>query len=255
MNPLADITCASFHAAYLPMLGGLRTRSGLRGWPEGTRIWLRWDFGDEDLIQRLLPIPGVELFRHHQGHWYRLGHQVPDFNVPPETRSLPLAQLLTPAPCQPMPVTSSSMNAQVVHLVREEQPRATTALVCTLGELFRWAKLATSWQLKQLRGTWNADRVLVLGSHLPVIPGAQRYWGQGLLIPLGWRPEPLLPETILVLALGLRPDHVGLLRPQGIERIPLTGLGPITRGGLRRVLDDHFVSSAPVASPVWKPDA
>jgi hypothetical protein len=239
MNGLADISCASFPAAYLLMLGGLRTRTDLRGWLEGTRIWLRWDFGDEETLQRLLPIPGVELFRQHQGHWYRVGRQVPDFNVPTETNSLSLAQLLTPAACQPTPVTPSSGNSQVIHLVREEQPRAATALVCPLADLLRWAKLATSWQMQQLQATWNAGRVLVLGSHLPVIQGAQRYWGQGLLTPLGWRPEPLLPESILVAALGFKGDAIGVLGPEGIERIPMAGLGPVTRAGLRRALGNQ----------------
>jgi hypothetical protein len=87
--------------------------------------------------------------------------------------------------------------------------------------------------LAGLRAALGEGEVLVLGERLPPLLGGQRYWGRDVLVPLGQRPEPALAEGVLRAALQLGPDEVALLSPEGIEVVPRTALGPVTRAGVR----------------------
>jgi hypothetical protein len=120
--------------------------------------------------------------------------------------------------------------------VREDQPRPTSALCCGLGELEAWVSQATTRQLEALQAAWSGERVLLLGSNFSATLPGQRYWGRDVLVPLGWRPEPSLPEAVLRAALNLQPDEIALLDSRGPEPIPRSAFGPISRAGVRIAL-------------------
>jgi hypothetical protein len=126
---------------------------------------------------------------------------------------------------QPTPLT----------LVRDDQPRPTSALGCRLRDLEPWINSATTRQMEALQAAWNGERVLLLGSAFASIPG-QRYWGRDVLVPLGWRPKPLLPETILCAALNLPAEEIALFA-EHVERISRSAFGPLTRAGVRLALE------------------
>jgi hypothetical protein len=236
MNALADVCCASIPAAALPHLAALRTQAGLRIFPAGDRAWLRWDAGHEEVLRQLLPIEGAELFALRDGLWYRPGQHLPAFHVFPDGEGQPLARLLNPAPAQPETAAEPAFTPLPLLLVRDTHPRLASALVCPVAELARWADLATSRQLAALTGAVCGERVLVVGRPLPALAEGVRYWGRHVLTPLGFRPEPALPEELLREALGLNPDEVALLHPDGVEVLSWTLLAPLTRAGIRLAL-------------------
>ena len=66
----------------------------------------------------------------------------------------------------------------------------------------------------------------------------QRFWGKAILLPLGTRLEPDLPEQMVADALGLDEDHLLLVREAGEQVIPREVFQPLHRAGLRRLTQE-----------------
>jgi MoxR-vWA-beta-propeller ternary system domain bpX2 len=236
MKLLDDVCCASLPARALPVLGGLRTESGVRAWLQGDRVWLRWEPGRAEVLLYLLPIPGIELFARRDNLWYRPGQALPTFTVPAESESRPLAALVVPSRVEAEWPREQTLPPVSFHLERDDQPRPASALLCAPADLARWADLATTRELSALRTACCGARMLVLGAALPPLVDAARFWGQRVLTPLGWRWKPLLPEQGLAQALQMTADDIALVHHDGIEMVPWAALAPLTRAGLRLLL-------------------
>ena len=78
--------------------------------------------------------------------------------------------------------------------------------------------------------------VVLLGDKLPLLPGATRYWGQSVFLPLGFRPEPNLPESALREALELSADEIALLDADGVEAIERSLFAKLKRAAVRLAL-------------------
>jgi hypothetical protein len=114
---------------------------------------------------------------------------------------------------------------------------------CRLDRLSAWAEHVTSARLAALRGAWTAEpggppeqaEVLVLGvpESLPEVWEGLRLWGVDLLVPLGSRAEPELPEPALCRAVGAGTNDLVVLDGQGYEIIPRTAFQPLCRAGIR----------------------
>jgi hypothetical protein len=236
MNALADVCCASIPAAGLPHLAALRTQAGLRITLDGERAWLHWDAGHDEVPRQILPIEGAELFDLHDGLWYRPGRHLPAFDVPAVGESQPLARLVTSSPVQPHQAVATTISPLPLRLVRDTRPRPASAVCCRLVVLAEWAELATTQQLAALAGARCGERMLVIGKPLPPLTQGLRYWGTGILTPLGFRHEPALPENLLCEALALKAEELALLQPDGVEVLSREVLAPLTRAGIRLAL-------------------
>jgi hypothetical protein len=229
---LDDVCCASLLPATLPALAGLRAREGIRTLLSAGRQWMWWDPGDEEVLAAVLPLPGVELFGHRDEGWFRAGSRVPTGCVPSMDGAMPLSSALLPSPISPSLARRGSAPIQV-SLVRDSFQRPASALLCSLRELALWADGATSRQLESLEAARYGDQVLVRGPKLPSIASGIRWWGARVFIPLGSRPEPELVESILCDAFGLSDGEMALLTEEGIELIPRSSFGPVSRAGVR----------------------
>jgi hypothetical protein len=236
-GPLAEVCCVSLPAASLAWLAPLRVHAGIRVFVSGDRAWLWWEAGDEVVLQHVLALDDVELFARREDRWYRPGRHLPAFEVPPDVAAQPLLHVLTPSPVQAAPHARSLRPIRLT-LVREDRPRVTSALLCTLAELGRWAEQATSKQLALLTAIHSGPRVLLRGERLPSLPDTERYWGRTILTPLGFRPEPAMSEGVLREALGLRDEEIALLGEDGFEAIDARRFQPLTRAGVRLALKE-----------------
>src|SRR5437764_142809 len=97
-NPLDQAGGALLPVAGLSTLAGLRTHPDVSVILITDRVWVTWPPGTEDVWQRLLAVPGVAFFTRRDGRWYRLGHHLPEFDLPPAGVPKPLDGLLFPAP-------------------------------------------------------------------------------------------------------------------------------------------------------------
>jgi hypothetical protein len=87
--------------------------------------------------------------------------------------------------------------------------------------------------IEQLQAARFGDAVLLLGERLPPIAEGERFWGQRVLIPLGFRSEPALPESALREVLEVGPDDIALLGDRRAEVIEGRALQQLTRAGVR----------------------
>src|ERR1700722_12890319 len=101
-SPLDEICCACVPTEALSLLASLRCEPGLRASVTERGTWLRWDAGNERVLQAVMPIHGVELFSFHAGRWHRFGQTLPAFDFPGNLDYQPLAHVLFPTPVQPI---------------------------------------------------------------------------------------------------------------------------------------------------------
>jgi hypothetical protein len=231
--PLDEVCCASVPLPALAALAGLRCLPGLRAALDAHRAWVLWEAGNEEVLRAVLPLAGAELYLRREGLWYRLGSRLPSFNLPVDAGTVPLHQALVPEPVCPTPPPEARPCPREVRLVRDNRPRPATGLECTLVALARWADRATAAELGAVEAARAGGRALVLGSTLPALAGATRLWGGQVLIPLGYRPEPALPEGALREALGIGDDEIAVLSAGGTDVVPRAAFRPLTRAGVR----------------------
>src|SRR5690242_7899362 len=191
------IECACLPATRLASLAGLRRVPGVTVTVAGDRAWVRWGPGSAEVLDRVRPIQGVELYVRRGGLWYRLGHRAPTFGLPVDDEgAVPLDRAVLPLAVRPEPPGTAPAPVELT-LVPDDTARPATALECPLDALARWAEMAPTARLSPLRAARSGDRALVRGRPLPPLAGCRRYWGRTVLAPLGLRPEPGLPEPAL----------------------------------------------------------
>lgn len=245
-STLGQVCCARIPASALAVLADLRRDPGIGVTPDGEHAWVRWEAGDEAVLRRLLPVRGVELYARRgpeaeaeavgDAPWYRPGAHLPTFGVPADARladgSIPLARAVTPRAIRAREPDGEVTPPVEIRLARESMARDAGALRCTLSDLGSWAERATTAELDAVSAAWADDVVLLLGRRLPTVAGI-RFWGDRLLSPLGFRPEPDLPETALRRALGIAEGEIVVLEADGFERIPRAAFRRPTRAGIR----------------------
>jgi hypothetical protein len=144
-----------------------------------------------------------------------------------------LSTALTPAPLQAEPVPVQPLPQVPLMLARDPQSRPASAMLCAPVELARWADGATTRQITALRAARKEGSILLLGPRLPVLNGAVRFWGRRVFLPLGFRPEPALPESALCAVLGVGDGAIALLTAGGAEIVPEEALHPLSRAAAR----------------------
>jgi hypothetical protein len=236
MDPTRESPCcASLPLLSLAALADLRREVGITVTTAGDRVWVCWEAGTEAVVRRVLPLPGAELYSRRDGLWYRLGHHLPAFGLPVEDQeaSIPLYRAITPEPAQAVMPDGMPSSSARLRLVRDQRVRGATAARCALAELSRWVESALTAEIAALTAAWSGDEVIVRGARLPAIAGCARFWGERVLVPLGFRPEPSLPEPALRRALHVQEGTLLVLTAQGIEEVPDAAFGPLTRAGVR----------------------
>jgi MoxR-vWA-beta-propeller ternary system domain bpX2 len=261
-----DVRCASIPVEDLSALADLRSEEGIRVTIARGRAWVCWDDGPGGeatrriLVACLLPLAGVEVFARRDGHWYRPGDHLPAFHVPVGDGSVgtPLDRVILPEPLTMLWPGGDAPRPVALRLVHDESERARppTAVRCCLRDLAEWADWAPSDWIESLSGAWCAApglglddaEVLIIDradpaartevrppgrNRLPALADALRFWGNDVLIPLGYRAEPPLAERALRTAIGAGPDDVVLLDGEGPELIPRQAFRALSRAGIR----------------------
>jgi hypothetical protein len=233
MTPFDDVCYASLPESALPRLAPLRCEPGVQVAVHEGRLWVRFEPGSERVLRCGLPLAGVELFAFRDGAWRRFGESLPAFDFPQDLQLLPLYQALFPAPVLPVPPGAAALSPIRLMLKPDDRPRPTTAMYCSLSVTRAWADTAPATQLERCHGVIRDENVLVVGTGLPVLERSERFWGRLVLAPLGFSPDPDLPETALREAAGVLSEELLLLRQDRAEALPRAAFGPLSRAALR----------------------
>ena len=232
-NPWNDVTAARLPATGLGVLAALRNRPDIRVHLIDGVAWVRWPAGKPEVSRCLMPAHGVEFFAERGGEWFRFGSRLPTSDTPPTVGGVAVAAALRPAAFEPSPPEVGSGSPVVLRLVRGGEPQPASALMCPLADLAAWADRATTAEIAALRAARTDDRAVLLGSKLPALPNATRFWGTDLLVPVGFRPDPDLPPAALRDAIGVTAAELVLLTDDGADVIPRSAFEPLTRAGAR----------------------
>ncbi len=242
-DPWADVTAARLPASALAHLAAVRDRPGVRVDVLDELAWVTWTNHHAEVIACLLPAAGVEFYVRRGKEWFRFNSRVPTSDRPPDGAGRPLDAVLVPERLEARRPDTTPLRKLAVRIVRGGGLHPTTALMCTLVELLRWVETATTLDLTSLSAAHNGERVLLRGEKLPIIPGATRYWGSAVLIPLGFRTEPELSAGILRVVVGAQTGDVVVFDETAVAVIPDLAFAPLTRVGVR--LAAEAVSGSP----------
>lgn len=233
-HPLDACRAARLPLAGLVTLAPLRASGGVQVIVDDP-AWLTWDAPRPDVIAALLAVPGVELFEPRDGRWFRPGDRLPAFDVPRPGDPVPLDRAVIPAPFAATEPGDRELKRVPLRLERSDIPRPTSAVRCLLKVLAAWADAATTAEISAVKAARCGDIAWLLGSRLPALPGAERFWGDRVLIPLGFRAEPDWPEAAVREAANVGPDELLVLTEGGTEAVPTEAFRLLTRGAIRRV--------------------
>ncbi len=233
MPTLEDASFAIIPAHALALLAPLRDVAGVTVALDASRARVAFPAGQRAVLERLLCAPGVELYSRRENTWYRALESLPAFELDTRGNFLPLSRALTPArieselapPLKPAPV--------ILKLTRSEKPREVSAALYALPALAAWADMASARVIESFRAARQGERVLLIGANPPWIDGAQRFWGECVLCPLGFELTPDVPESATCEALGLREGDVVIVGEIGGEVVPASAFALFTRAGLR----------------------
>jgi len=233
-HPLAACRAARLPAAGLALLAPLRAAGGVQV-VVGETAWVTWDTDRPDVLAAVVAVPGAELFEPRDGRWFRPGSPLPAFDVPPPGEAAPLDRAVVPAPLAATGPEQHDLRRVPLRLVRCEAPRPATAVRCSVKALQTWSDTATTAEITAVKAARSGDVAWLLGGKLPALAGAERFWGERVLIPLGFRADPDWPEAALREAANVGPDELLVLTENGTEAIPSEVFRPLTRGAVRRV--------------------
>jgi hypothetical protein len=169
------------------------------------------------------------------GAWLPFGSRLPTADRPPDGDGVPVAAVLAPARFTPVGPEALTAPPVPLTVVRGGEPRPATALACHAADLMAWADTATTAELAAASAACAGGRVVLRGARLPVVPTATRYWGDDVLVPVGFRPEPDVRPAVIRAAVEAGDDLV-VLDESGAELIPRAAFAPVTRAGLRLAL-------------------
>lgn len=232
---LERVSCASIDPNDLVVLADLRAQEGIRVSVIAERAWLRWETGDDEVLRRILPLRGAQLFERRDGHWYRPGHHLPAFAVPidPADDGMPLSQAIVPAPIVVAKPGPERLRPARLGLARDGTPRIASALRCRPRELGSWAESVPASRLSSLTAAVSEGRVMIVGSRLPELAEAERFWGDGVFLPMGFRADPELPASALREVLRVAASHYLVLAADGFESIARDVFRPLSRSRVR----------------------
>lgn len=232
-DPWEEVCAARIPVSALGSLAGVRGYPGVQVLSLGEWAWVRWPAGAKAVCESLRPVRGGEFFSRRGLAWFRLGAAVPTSDGPPEDAGKPLDSVIFPAKFAVEPAPISSGGTLPVRLVRGGKVHATTALSCSLRDLEAWADSGTTREIAAVSAARSGDRAILRGKALPAIPQAVRFWGEAVLVPVGFHIEPAVSPPTLRAAAGAGDGEVLVVEETGVEIVPLAAFSPLTRAGLR----------------------
>ncbi|MGF1580417.1 MAG: hypothetical protein ACFCD0_13735 [Gemmataceae bacterium] len=235
-HSLLDVELACIHQTRLPLLARLRCHNQVTVTMVEESAWIRWTPGDETVLEQLLPVRDVGLFRKENGQWFPYNGYLPAKDIPESFDDTPLSHVLFPEKIAMVSPRSELPSPSSFRLIPSDKPRVGTGLLCQLEVLTEWSQTVSVLKLETLRAAIAGNDVFILGESLPAILSGDRFWGTRVLVPLGMRLHPELSEATVRSALSTNTDELVLFRENSCEAIPEVVFQPLSRASLSLVM-------------------
>lgn len=203
----------------------------------------------EDLRRTLLQIGGTELFQVQAGRTLVPWRGTVPVGSLPDGPWCALGEWLTVELPQPR-WASAAVAPLELTLVPSPAMQAAEALLVKLAEWAAYVRPAPQVRLDRWEFAACGDgRVLVRGTPLPPLPGAQCCDRGGILTPAGWQWSPPIPAGMVRTLLGVKGRDVVLWLPEtGWELIPEEAFVAARRANVRLTVG-HFAADEDGAEP------
>ena len=215
-------------------MGKLRLIKGLSILVDGTSVWLRGDYLDDELDQRIRSIPNAVRFMIQANRQLtRPGETVPCAQLPDGLWQPLRAWLSTKLPVAGFAAEAGS--GVMLKLVRSSKNRQANLMLSSWERWRAYAIQAPAVRLSRLgfAVSENAD-VLIRGTPLPPIPGHRFIEDHGIIVPIGWQFEPNVGSVIVRQVLKLDETVKALFSEDGsFELVPDTAFVQATRSAVR----------------------
>ncbi len=215
-------------------LGKLRLINGLSILIDGTSVWLRGEYLNEDLDRRIRSIPNAERFL------IKADQQLtrPDEIVPcaqlPDGSWQPLRNWLSIK----LPIagfTAQTDERITLKLSRSSRPMLANLMQTSWERWHAYAIQAPAVRLNRLGFAVSENAaVLIRGTPLPPLPGRLFFEDSGIIVPLGWQFVPNVGPIGVRQLLKLNETEMALFSEEGsFERLPETAFVQASRSAVR----------------------
>lgn len=213
-----------------PALGALRSLPGLQAADDGELVWLRGIAIAEEIDLRIRQLPALHTYELKDGELLFPPNALTPVSKLQTFNWQPLSQFITVTlPVSGMPGKITQQHR--VRLIPCDTADKSDALLTSLETFKTWVATAPKMRLQVLRfAVSENNRVLIIGSPLPPIPGREYIIRDGILLPCGYQFDP----PAIAALLNTDPDEWLLFEPDGHwQPVPKDCFVPVTRNGVR----------------------
>jgi hypothetical protein len=215
-------------------LGAVRCLTGLQVAEEADFIWVRGVQAAENIDLRIKQLPGMHTYTlDAEDNLFPPGGLTPIAKLKPLTW-IPVAEYITVK--LPVSALPGKINWQhTIRLVPSGRSQAGNALLVDLATWKAYAENAPLVRLQQTRfAVSEKNKVLIIGTPLPALPGKEYVLMDTLLIPCGFEFDPPLISELIIARLDASKGSLLLFDTDGTwEEVPKTSFVPSTRSAIR----------------------
>lgn len=226
----------------LRSLSHLRAQSDLLAHHAEGRIWLRWPARLRSITQLIQALTDAKLLHPRAWGWCE-GSSGFAVETPDLTIFQPLAVVIHP---QALPEGDGAHRSNLpaaakveLSIIPSTQQHPASAVLLPLTRLYALLRATPETLWKHLGVAWHKQQALVRTSvgqalRLDVPPqNSQRFWGERVLVPLGWQLSVDAAEPVTLRLIGAKANEIALVQHKGISLIPEACFAPASRAGLR----------------------
>lgn len=230
---LAAPTTAALEVARLPR------RRGLAICCVHDELWVRGQSLDDELDDKLRLVPGGRRYALlADNQLIPVGKLVPRGRLPERPWQLFedwLDAVLAAPPVAGYRQPQGILATVPLEMVRTASVRESSLLETSLAVFCDYVAPSPQWRVARWSFVATSDgRALVRGTPLPPLPGEQWTEDHGVCVPAGFGWQPAVEAAIVRQVIGLLPEELALLRPDGTwERIAADQWVRCTRAAAR----------------------
>jgi hypothetical protein len=215
-------------------LGSVRCLPGLQAAEDDGFIWVRGINALDNIDLRIRQLPGLHTYTlDADGNLFPPGGLTPVAKLKP-LKWVPVAEYITVTlPVSALPGKVSLQH--VIKLIPSGRSQEGNVLLTSLATFKTYAETAPLVRLQQTRfAVSEKNKVLIMGTPLPALPGREYVLQDTLLLPCGFEFDPPAISELVIARLDPSKGSLLLFDTDGTwEKVPQIAFMPSTRSAIR----------------------